>query len=500
MTPRRLREVLADLRTGAPALAASVRVVGPVGPVGDAGEVAEVQVTGVTHDSQRVVAGNVFCAVRGMVRDGHDFAVDAVRRGAAVLLVDHVLALPADLSAVQLVVEDVRASMGPLAGAYWGNPAARLRAVGITGTNGKTSTAHLLDAALREAGERSDVLGTLTQTRTTPEATDLQQRLAEMVSAGTTTLVMEVTSHALALDRVAGMHFAVGVFTNLTQDHLDFHGTMEAYFRAKAKLFEPERADRAVVNLDDPYGRLLSDAAVIPTTGYSLQQAEALTYHAAGSRFTWRGHPVSLRLGGAFSVSNALAAATTASLLGVDERTIASGLGRATVPGRVEPVEAGQPFTVLVDYAHTPDGLDRVLQAARGITASGGRVITVFGCGGDRDRTKRPLMGRIATDRSDLAVLTSDNPRSEDPQAIIDDVLTGVTDRSGLQVDIDRRRAIRAALAAARAGDVVVIAGKGHEQGQTIGTQVLPFDDRVVAMEELAALGHTAAPGGAVAE
>lgn len=486
MSSRPLAAVLADLGAGSPLTATDLRIIG---------DPTEVSVSGVTHDSRTVGPGSVFCAVRGLVHDGHGFVADAVRSGAAAVLVDHPVAAAQQAGVVQLLVADVRASMGPVAAAFWGNPARHLRMIGITGTNGKTSTAHLLGAVLAAAGEPVSVLGTLTQTRTTPEATELQERLAGIVADGTRTVVMEVTSHALALDRVAGIRFGVGVFTNLTQDHLDFHGTMEAYFRAKARLFEAERSERGVVNVDDPYGRLLRDAAVIPTSGYSLQEAADLAFDASGSRFVWRGTPVTLRLGGAFSVSNALAAATTASLLGIDEATIAVGLATAHVPGRFEPVDAGQPFTVVVDYAHTPDALERVLQAARGITGSGGRVLCVFGCGGDRDRGKRPLMGRIATDRSDVAVLTSDNPRTEDPMAIIAEVEAGVVTTGGLRVEADRRTAIGMALAEARPGDVVVIAGKGHEQGQTVGDTVLPFDDRSVAAEALAALGWVGSPG-----
>jgi UDP-N-acetylmuramoyl-L-alanyl-D-glutamate--2,6-diaminopimelate ligase len=448
------------------------------------GEPAGVAISDVTHDSRAVQPGAVFCAVRGLTSDGHQFVHEAVDAGAAAVLVDHEIA---GIKAVQLVVSDVRVAMGHVAAAFHGYPGSKLRLIGITGTNGKTSTAHLIDAVIAETGERSAVLGTLTQTRTTPEATDLQRRLAELVDAGVRTVTMEVTSHALALDRVASLLFDIAVFTNLTQDHLDFHATMENYFRAKARLFEPQRARHAVVNGDDPYGRLLNDAPMIPTVRYSLDQADRLRFDARGSSFVWHNTPIRLRLGGTFSVSNALAAATACAELNIPIDTIAAGLAGVYVPGRFEPVDEGQDYTVIVDYAHTPDALERGLQAARGITAPGGRLIAVFGCGGDRDRTKRPIMGRLATDLADMAIATSDNPRSEDPAAILQEVVSGVVRPSVLRVEVNRRTAILEAISSAKPGDVVLIAGKGHETGQTIGDVVHPFDDREVARAAIAA-------------
>jgi UDP-N-acetylmuramoyl-L-alanyl-D-glutamate--2,6-diaminopimelate ligase len=344
---------------------------------------------------------------------------------------------------------------------------------------------------LREHGWATGVIGTLTGVRTTPEAPELQAQLAAWRDEGRQAVTMEVSSHALALHRVDAMRFAVAVFTNLSRDHLDFHGTMERYFDAKARLFSPVLTEQAVVNADDPHGRLLLDAAQVPTTPYSFSEVDGLELTAASSSFSWRGHRIVVPIGGRHNVSNALAAATAADALGIAIPTIAAGIGNAgPVPGRFEPIEEGQRFSVVVDYAHTPDGLQRVLAAAREV-AGGNRVIVVFGCGGDRDRTKRPAMGIAAVEGADLAVVTSDNPRSEDPAAIIDEIVAGVPRSSALTVEPDRRRAIGIAFEAAGDGDVVVIAGKGHESTQTIGESVVPFDDRVVAREELARL-----PGG----
>ncbi|HEY4378557.1 MAG TPA: UDP-N-acetylmuramoyl-L-alanyl-D-glutamate--2,6-diaminopimelate ligase, partial [Acidimicrobiales bacterium] len=325
--------------------------------------------------------------------------------------------------------------------------------------------------------------------RTTPEAPELQARLVEMEQAGDRAVAMEVSSHALQLHRVDGTHFRVAVFTNLTRDHLDFHGDMSSYFAAKARLFEPALAERAVVNLDDPYGRLLRDAAGLPTTGYSIDDAEDLVVGPGGSSFAWRGAPVTMALAGRFNVANALAAATAAAELGIDPAMIAAGLGAAgPVAGRFELVDEGQPFLVVVDYAHTPDGLEQVVATARELAGTG-RVLVVFGAGGDRDRTKRPAMGEAVARGADVAVLTSDNPRGEDPAAIISDVHEGMTDLTDLLIEPDRRAAIQAAVARARAGDVLVVAGKGHETTQTIGADVVPFDDRVVTRAALRAAG-----------
>lgn len=459
--------------------AATPPLAGRMALVGDA---PSADVTATAHDSRAVGPGTLFCCIPGERADGHDFAPAAVAAGAVALLGER--ALPLDVP--QVLVPDARAATGPFAAEVAGHPSRRLRVVGVTGTNGKTTTTHLLRSVLEAAGWPTGVIGTLSGVRTTPEAPDLQGTLAAMADDGLAAVAMEVSSHALALHRVDGTRFAVAAFTNLSRDHLDFHATMEDYFQAKARLFEPAFSGAAVVNLDDPHGRLLRDAAAVPTTGYSMADASDLELGPTSSAFTWRGQRVRLPLGGRFNVSNALAAATAAALLGADPATVAAGLAAAgPVPGRFEAVDAGQRFTVLVDYAHTPDGIEQVLAAARELAPAPARVVVLIGAGGDRDPSKRPAMGAAAAAGADLVVLTSDNPRSEDPGAIIADVRRGVPETAPLVVEPDRRQAIAAAVAAAGPGDVVVLAGKGHETTQTTGDRVVPFDDRVVAREEL---------------
>jgi UDP-N-acetylmuramoyl-L-alanyl-D-glutamate--2,6-diaminopimelate ligase len=445
----------------------------------------DVEVTDVVHDTRAVARGALFCCVPGSHVDGHTLAPDAVARGAVALLAQR----PVDVDVPQLQVPSVREAMGPVAASFWGHPSRDLAVVGVTGTSGKTTTTHLLGAIASAAGRPAEVIGTLSGARTTPEAPELQAALARARAEGRTTVAMEVSSHALALGRVRGTRFAVAVFTNLSHDHLDFHRDLEDYFAAKARLFRPDLAEAAVVNADDPYGaRLLADAAV-PTEPYSLADAEHLEVGAARCRFRWRGQLVELPLGGRFNASNALAAATAAAHLGIDVAAIAAGLSSAPpVPGRFEPVHAGQPFAVLVDYAHKPGALESALLAARD-AAGGGRVLLVFGAGGDRDRTKRPEMGEVAARLADRVLLTSDNPRGEDPLAIIDAVRTGMARIDTLTIEPDRAAAIAQALAEARAGDVVLIAGKGHEAVQIVGDATLPFDDRAVARDALLALG-----------
>jgi len=336
---------------------------------------------------------------------------------------------------------------------------------------------------LESAGMPTGVIGTLTGKHTTPEGPDLQAQLAGFLAAGKRAVVMEVSSHALALHRVGGTRFSVAVFTNLGRDHLDLHGTVERYFAAKALLFEPVLSAHGVVNTDDLHGRLLLDAAPIPMTGFSQADLVDLEVTPVSHSYRWRGQHVHVHIGGQFNAMNSLAAATAAAALGIEPNAIAAGLGAApAVPGRFEPVRAGQPFDVIVDFAHTPDGLREALQAAR--RASGdGNVIVVFGCGGDRDREKRPEMGAVGAELADRVVVTSDNPRSENPLTIINAVIAGVPAdyRDRVVSEPDRRQAFVAAFQIARPGDVVVIAGKGHETTQTIGSDVIDFDDRTVA-------------------
>jgi UDP-N-acetylmuramoyl-L-alanyl-D-glutamate--2,6-diaminopimelate ligase len=451
----------------------------------------DVELRAITYDSRRVGPGTLFCCLPGAHVDGHDFAAAAVRDGAVALLVERPLDLGLDHPVTQVVVTDARAAMGPLASSLFGRPSERLHVVGVTGTNGKTTTTHLLAAVLEEHGWRTGVLGTLTGVHTTPEAPELQARLAAFADEGVAAVAMEVSSHALALHRVDGTRFAVGVFTNLGRDHLDLHGTMERYFAAKARLFAAGRCTAGVVNVDDVHGRLLLDAAEIPMSTFSLSDVSDVEIGPTHHAYTWRGRRVRVGIGGRFNVRNSLAAASAAEVLDVPLDAIVDGLAAAgPVPGRFEPVDAGQGFTVVVDYAHTPDGLVEVLTTAREV-AAGGRVIVVFGCGGDRDREKRSEMGEAASRLADVVVVTSDNPRSEDPDSIIAEVVAGVpAERAArlVPVEPDRRTAIGVALRAARSGDVVLIAGKGHETTQTIGDSVIAFDDRQVARELLEAL------------
>jgi UDP-N-acetylmuramoyl-L-alanyl-D-glutamate--2,6-diaminopimelate ligase len=451
---------------------------------------SDVVVTGVVLDTGQVAAGSLFCCVAGSRVDGHDLAGQAVAAGAVAVLAERPVSVPAGTAV--LTVEDVRSAMGPLAAAYWGHPSDALTIVGVTGTNGKTTTTQLLRSVFQSTGQVTEVIGTLSglpgDPPTTPDAPSLQARLAGFRDAGVGVVAMEVSSHGLALHRVDGTRFAAAAFTNLSQDHLDLHGTIEAYFAAKARLFDRAFTDLAVVDVDDPRGRLLRDAATVRTIGYSLEDAEALELRPDGSRWRWRGTQLALPIAGRFNVANALCAATVAAELGVDRADIAAGLAAApTIPGRFEPVAVGQPFGVVVDYAHTPDGLEHVLAAARELIDAGRAVRVVFGAGGDRDAGKRPRMGEVAARLADQVVVTSDNPRSEDPTAIIEAILAGIPDRSSVVVEPDRRTAIALALDAAAPGDIVVIAGKGHETTQTTGDTVVPFDDREVARAILAA-------------
>jgi UDP-N-acetylmuramoyl-L-alanyl-D-glutamate--2,6-diaminopimelate ligase len=437
----------------------------------------------VAMDSRQVRTGSLFACVPGRRSDGHDFAATAVAHGAAALLCEREL----EVGVAQVVVSSVRRAIGPVCDAFFGHPSRGLIVAAVTGTNGKTTTCSFLDAIFAANGWPSTVVGTLTQQRTTPEAPDLQALLAGWRSAGGRAVAMEVSSHALAQHRTDAVAFDAAVFTNLTPEHLDYHRTMDEYFQAKARLFEPGRPGVAVVNRDDPWGRVLIErlsggAAGVET--FSAEDAHELRVVPGGATFEWAGHQVSISVGGRFNAVNAVAAAACARALGVDAATVAQGLSAAKpVRGRFELVDAGQSFPVIVDYAHTPDGLAKVLQAARELAQ--GRLIVVFGAGGDRDHEKRPLMGRVAADAADVAVLTSDNPRGEDPGRIIEQVQAGAAGRSNIVVEPDRASAIAAALTTARQGDVVVIAGKGHEQGQDIGGRILPFDDVGVARQAL---------------
>ena len=467
-------------------------------------------VSGITDDSRKVEPGHCFVAVPGFRQDARRFIPEAVQRGATLVITEGA-ALP-DVGVAQVLVPSARAALGRAADAYYGHPSRQLTVVGITGTNGKTTTSYLVEALLQARGLKTGVIGTiqyrigdraLPAGQTTPDALALQSMLASMYAEGIGGVAMEVSSHALALARVDELTFDVAVFTNLTQDHLDFHGTLDDYRRAKRRLFEllegsPKPGRAAVVNSDDPSAAEMTRGLTVPVLRFGLGPGAAVRASEWASTLegvrvvaaTPRG-PMELRspLMGEHNVMNLLGAVATGIALGLTPATIAQALGRVgTVPGRFEQIRAGQPFLVVVDYAHTPDALARVLSTARKLTR--GRLGVVFGCGGDRDRGKRPIMGEIAAQLGDRIWVTSDNPRSEPPEAIIDEIVAGIR-RAGLDErryarQADRRAAIAEALGWAQAGDTVVIAGKGHETYQIVGSAVLPFDDRAVARHILA--------------
>jgi UDP-N-acetylmuramoyl-L-alanyl-D-glutamate--2,6-diaminopimelate ligase len=474
------------------------------------------EISALAYDSRavgRVGPGALFFCVKGERADGHRFAAQAVRDGAAALVVEQPLAL----GVPEVLVGSARAAMAPAAVRFNRDPTATLRVIGITGTNGKTTTAFMVRALIEAGGEGCGLLGTVKAVvggqerpaqRTTPEAIDLQADFRAMLDAGQTSAAMEVSSHALQLARCEGVRFAAGVFTNLTQDHLDFHRTMEDYFLAKRRLFFGEGAPPVkVVNVCDPYGRRLAEEldevvgfGVDCEADYAAQDVRIDSAGASARLLTPEGErELVLPLPGRFNVANALAALAVVHRLGGKLDVLLAALAQGVqVPGRFQPVDEGQGFAVLVDYAHTPDSLQNVLSAARELTD--GRVLCVFGAGGDRDAGKRPLMGRIGADLADVAVITSDNPRSEDPQAIVEQVLAGARQARrpagtpAVEVEVDRRAAIAHALELALPGDVVVIAGKGHEQGQELAGGVkVPFDDVTVAREELRARRSPAA-------
>jgi UDP-N-acetylmuramoyl-L-alanyl-D-glutamate--2,6-diaminopimelate ligase len=508
VTPTRQLVDLAD-RLG-------IAVVAGVGATGGS-------ITGVTHDSAAVLPGDLYAALPGTHTHGARFADQAVAAGAVGVLTD-----PAGSEIVDeglggvpvLVVDDPRAKLGDVASWIYGEPSKQLRILGVTGTNGKTTTSYLLDAGLRAAGEKTGLVGTIEtkigdwvapSARTTPEAPDLQALLAVMLERGVGSVSMEVSSHALALQRVDGTAFDVVAFSNLSQDHLDFHTDLDDYFNAKARLFTSQFARAGVVNIDDEHGRRLLGVADIPLTTVSATSPAAQWWVgdlSVGSGSAGEGRTefvvhgpgvvtaVSLRLPGSFNVANALLAFVSLVVAGVDPQAAADGIADVSVvPGRMEAVSVSQPFAALVDYAHTPDAVVTLLTTLRPTTA--GRLIVVLGCGGDRDRAKRPLMGAAAARLADVAVLTSDNPRSEEPGQILAAMFDGAMgvapeQRGEVIVELDRKTAIGIAVSQARAGDVVVVAGKGHEQGQEVGGVIHPFDDRTVLRTELAALTHGA--------
>lgn len=466
----------------------------------DAQSVDDAVVTGVAYRSDHVEPGDAFFCVPGFVTDGHDWAADAVSRGAAALVVQHVL----PLNVPQFVVDDTREALAFASSRIFGEPSKAMDVVGVTGTNGKTTTTYLIDSILRADGRTTGVIGTvetrvgnerIPAPRTTPESTDLHGLFAGMRDAGVTGCAMEVSSHAIDLHRVDAVRFAVAAFTNLTQDHLDYHHTLEEYFSVKKRLFTDFDVDVRVVNIDDPMGAsIAAEVAGCITVGVTPAadvRATDIELTASGSVFVLQtptgSRPVRLPLAGAFNVSNALVAAGCGIGLGLSLETVVAGLeGAPQVPGRMERVECGQPFSVVVDYAHTPDSLEKAIASVKQVCE--GRTIVVFGCGGDRDPEKRPLMGAAAARGADIAVVTSDNPRSEDPVGIILQIEDGMHDGGAKrEVVVDRRQAIERAIALAQPGDTVLIAGKGHEDYQIFSDRTVHFDDREVAREVLGA-------------
>lgn len=480
------------------------------------------QVTGIEYDSRRVKPGDVFVAMRGETSDGNRFTDQAIAAGAVAVITDSDRT-PENVAWAR--VPHGRRAMATASANFYQHPAKKLSITGITGTNGKSTTAFLIESILQNAGRKTALVGTieyhvagaiLPAPHTTPESLDLQKLFRDAVDAGVTDAVMEVSSHALVQQRVFGIPFDLAVFTNLTRDHLDYHKTMDEYFAAKRILFEGSGTKHpriSVVNADDEYGRQLINfckqrgSEVIT---YGISKAD---FHSAKLEITPRGTgfqmitpddaiPVNSQLIGRVNVYNILAASATAYARGCSMEEVASGIASlARVPGRFERVDCGQPFTVVVDYAHTDDALRNLTTLARDfVKPTGGRVVTLFGCGGDRDRKKRPLMGEAAGGASDFVVLTSDNPRSEDPLAIVNDAVVGLQRTSAKYViEADRRPAIRIALEAARAGDIVLLAGKGHEKEQVLASGPVPFDDTQVAAEALRALGYDCSKAGATA-
>lgn len=473
-------------------LDALIRALAPSEVIGSARpEIAEL-----AYDTRRTGPGALFFCVPGARVDGHALASEAIERGARALVVER----PLDAAVPQLVVPDVRAAMAVAADVFFGEPTRALEVAGVTGTSGKTTTAFLLHAILDAAGRAPGLVGTVEwvvgeerrpAAFTTPEAIDLQRLFREMLDAGNRSVALEASSHGSALRRLDRVRFDVLVFTNLSQDHLDLHGTMEAYFQAKRRLFTGAQPPPAAVNVGDPWGRRLAEdladvhRAPLVTFGIGVDadvRAEGLELDRDGCRFRAAGVAIECPLLGRCNAENALAAVAAGLLLDLDEDAIADGIASVRqLPGRLERVDEGQPFVVLVDYAHAPGSLRAALEAARGLAR--GKVIVVFGAGGDRDRGKRAPMGAVAAELADVVIVTSDNPRSEDARAIIDDVLEGAG--TDVEIDPDRRSAIRRAIALAEEGDVVLVAGKGHERGQEVAGVVTPFDDREVVRETL---------------
>lgn len=467
--------------------------------------VQNTEITGIAYDSRQVQEGNLFVCIKGFETDGHKYLPSAIANGARAVIVQD--DAPVKDGVTKIRVENSRQALSLVADNFYGHPSHKMNMIGITGTNGKTTSTYLIDAIFRANGDKTGIIGTIRYkigdkfypaVRTTPESVDIHQLFAQMLADSVETAIMEVSSHALALDRVLGIDFDVAIFTNLTRDHLDFHETFEAYRDAKLKLFrmlaDPSR-QKAVINFDDRFSEYFAEACAVPVIGFgidarkdvypkdyelSINGTKLLVATPAGDL------AIEAKLRGKSNVYNILTAIATAIAKNVSLDAIKAGIESVeNVAGRFESVDCGQPFGVIVDYAHTPDALERLLETVLDIGVK--RLITVFGCGGDRDRGKRPQMGEIVTRLSDIAVVTSDNPRTEEPMAIIDDILEGVLPNSTYEVEPDRRTAIKRAIEIAESGDVVVIAGKGHEDYQILGKTKIHFDDREEARKAIEA-------------
>jgi len=446
------------------------------------GSIQDLEVNGLSFDSRDVKTGNLYFCITGETHDGHDFAHQAEETGAVAIVVERTL----QTSVPQIVVQDTREAMGHISCVFYGYPSNELKVIGVTGTNGKTTTVHLISDILNASGVPSQAIGTLTGQLTTPEAPKLQSKFRTIANSGAEAIVMEVSSHALSQHRTTGIEFDIGVFTNLTHDHLDYHTDIDEYFQTKCSLFEPKRCKAAVINTDDPYGSRLVEGITIEAVEVSRKMIEVTDERFTGSTLLWDGQKVNLAIPGRFNIDNTLLAISTCQQLGIGQEDIISGLEAAKpVSGRFEVIEGGEGEpTIIVDYSHTPAGIENVLQAVRWIDPTVPLTV-IFGCGGDRDRSKRPEMARAAESYADQVIITSDNPRNEDPKKIIEEAMAGFKKPDVVTVEIDRKLAIQTTINSAQAGEVIVIAGKGAETTQQIGDKLVPFDDRVIAREAL---------------
>ena len=446
------------------------------------GESQDIDITGLNFDSRKVVAGDLYFCITGHVHDGHEYAQKALEAGAVALVVERELEIPL----TQILVEDTREAMAYISCAFFGFPSKEIKIIGVTGTNGKTTTTQLINQILKTSGLTSESIGTLDGPLTTPEAPNLQSKFRTLANAGVKSIVMEVSSHALSQHRTTGTQFDIGVFTNLSHDHLDYHADIEEYFETKSSLFTPNFCKSAVINTDDPYGLRLADLIDIETVEVSPQNAEVIDERFDGTTLLWNGRKIELQVSGRFNIDNALLAASTCQLFGIEDDGIINGLEAAKpVPGRFEVLEGSEKNpTIIVDYSHTPAGIENVLKAVQRIDSKA-RTSIVFGCGGNRDSSKRPKMAHIAETFADQVIITSDNPRNEDPEKIIKQAMTGFKNPEAVIIEVDRKSAIIRAITSSQSGEVVVIAGKGDETTQEILGKLEPFNDRVIALNVL---------------